>query len=69
MSVADRLERLETRLAFQERSLQELGDTVYRQELVIERLEAGIKLLTQRIAELAEVVPESSPDDPRPPHY
>lgn len=69
MSDADRLERLETRLAFHERSLQELGDVVYRQERVIERLEAGIKMLTERIAELAEALPETSPDDPRPPHY
>jgi len=62
-------ERLETRLAYQERGQQELSDMVYRQELRIERLEASLKMLTERVAELAETVPEISPDDERPPHY
>lgn len=64
-----RIEELETKLAFQEKSLQELGDSVYRQELRIERLEAAVRILTQRIADLAETTPESTPDDQQPPHY
>ena len=62
-------ERLETRLAYQERGQQELSDMVYQQELRIERLEAALKMLTERMAELAEAVPENSPDGERPPHY
>lgn len=65
----DRLEQAETRIAFQERALQELSDAVYRQELVIERLESVVKLLSERIAELAATVPGAGPDDERPPHY
>ncbi|KPK56175.1 MAG: SlyX family protein [Gammaproteobacteria bacterium] len=64
-----RIEELETRLAFQDKSLQELGDSVYRQELQIERLEAAVRVLTERIADLAEAMPESTPDDQKPPHY
>ncbi|MGD8510958.1 MAG: SlyX family protein [Gammaproteobacteria bacterium] len=64
-----RIEELETRLAFQDKSLQELGDSVYRQELQIERLEAAVRVLTERIADLAEAMPESAPDDQKPPHY
>ncbi len=69
MTDSARIEELETRLAFQEKSLQELGDSVYRQELQIERLEAAVRILTQRIADLAETMPESTPDDQKPPHY
>lgn len=69
MTDSARIEELETRLAFQEKSLQELGDSVYRQELQIERLEAAVRVLTQRIADLAETMPESTPDDQQPPHY
>jgi SlyX protein len=69
MTDNSRIEELETRLAFQEKSLQELGDSAYRQELQIERLEAAVRILTQRIADLAETMPESTPDDQKPPHY
>lgn len=69
MTDSARIEELETRLAFQEKSLQELGDSVYRQELQIERLEAAVRVLTQRIADLAETMPEPTPDDQQPPHY
>ncbi len=65
----ERTERVETRLAYQERGQQELSDMVYRQELRIERLEAALTMLTERVAELAEAMPETAPDDERPPHY
>ena len=65
----ERIERLETRLAYQERGQQELSDVVYRQELRIERLEAALKVLTERVADLADAVPATVPDDEPPPHY
>ncbi len=65
----DRMERVETRLAYQERGQQELSDMVYRQELRIERLEATLKMLTERVAEFAEALPESPAEDEPPPHY
>ena len=65
----ERLEQVETKIAFQEQSLQELGDTVYQQALRIERLETVIKMLTDRIAELAEAKPDTTADDEVPPHY
>ncbi|KPK61031.1 MAG: hypothetical protein AMJ59_03480 [Gammaproteobacteria bacterium SG8_31] len=65
----ERLEQVETKIAFQEQSLQELGDTVYQQALRIERLETVIKMLTDRIAELAEAMPDTTADDEVPPHY
>lgn len=65
----DRFEGVESRIAYQERALQELSDAVYRQEQLIEALESAVRLLTQRIAEIAEAMPEIAPDDDMPPHY
>lgn len=69
MTDKTRIEELETKIAFHEKSLQDLGDSVYRQELQIERLEAAVRILTEQITDLAETMPESSPDDQEPPHY
>lgn len=66
----DRLELIETRLAFQEQAIQELSDTVYRQEQQITALERAFGLLKNRIAEItAASLPEAEPDDETPPHY
>ena len=65
----ERLELIETRLAFQEQAIQELSDTVYRQEQQIAALEAAFELLKNRISEMAASLPETEPDDQTPPHY
>lgn len=65
----DRLELIETRLAFQEQAIQELSDTVYRQERQITALERAFGLLKNRIAEITTSLPEAEPDDETPPHY
>ena len=65
----DRLERVETRIAYQERALQELSDVVYRQELRIDGLESLVSQLREQIEELAEALPATPPDDEPPPHY
>ena len=65
----ERMELIETRLAFQEQAIQELSDTVYRQEQQIASLERALELFKSRVAEIAASVPETEPDDERPPHY
>jgi SlyX protein len=64
----ERIERIETRVAFQEQSIQELSDTIYRQEKQIAVLEAAVTMLRERVGELAEAVPEPARDE-TPPHY
>lgn len=64
----DRLEQIETRLAFQERSIQELSDVAFRQEKQIAALEAALAVLRDRIGELSDAVPEPALDE-TPPHY
>lgn len=65
----ERLELIETRLAFQEQAIQELSDTIYRQEQQISALETAFDLLKNRIAEIVGSLPETEPDDETPPHY
>lgn len=65
----DRLERIESRLAFQEQAIQELGDAVYRQGQQLSALEAALDLLKSRISELASDPPGTETDDETPPHY
>lgn len=65
----ERLELIETRLAFQEQAIQELSDTVYRQERAISALETALEMLRNRVGELAGSVPETAPEDETPPHY
>jgi len=65
-----RLIELETRIAFQEDTIQQLSDVIYRQQKQIDKLEQICKLLGERLQEMATgdfINP--SPADEKPPHY
>jgi SlyX protein len=64
----DRIERIETRVAYQEQSIQQLSDVVYRQEKQIAVLEAAVTMLRDRVGKLADAVPDPARDE-TPPHY
>jgi SlyX protein len=66
----DRLIEIETRLAFQEDTIQALNAEVCRQQKQIEQLEATVKALIDRYRQLsAEADPGQKPAHERPPHY
>ncbi len=66
----DRLIEIETKLAFQEDTIQALNSVVCRQQQQIEQLEATLKLLIERFRQLsADQEPGGKPADERPPHY
>lgn len=70
MNDQERITELESRVAFQEDTLDTLNDIVSRQELEIEQLKRMIKVMNQRMKSLSNDSPTSSPDDePPPPHY
>lgn len=54
--LADRLIELETRLAFQDRTIEELHEALYRQQLQLDGLARELTSLKTR---LGEVLPES----------
>ena len=64
-----RLEEIEVKLAFQEQSLQELSDVVYRQERSLEAIEERLAIISERLSQVLESVPDATPEDPPPPHY
>jgi len=65
----ERLTDLELRYMQQEKIIQELNDTVYRQELTIVRLERDMTLLREQVMMLAPSASGSPEDEEPPPHY
>lgn len=68
MSDAERMEDLESRIAFQEDTLDKLNDVVSRQELEIERLTRMIKIINSQLKQLDLGGGDEVADEP-PPHY
>ena len=68
MELDNRVTDLESRLAFQDDTLQTLSDVVYEQESVIERLRLQMQALLKRLEDLQGQVGIAEDDAP-PPHY
>lgn len=68
MSLELRVTELETRLAFQDDTLQQLSDELLAQGRLIERLQRQIELLAARQADLAGQIGPAEDEAP-PPHY
>jgi SlyX protein len=65
-----RLVDIETKIAFQEKSLKDLNDVIYEQQREIDRLRGICDLLVQRVKDLSDFMPGSDgPADEKPPHY
>lgn len=65
----ERIVELESRLAFQDDTLQALNDELVRQQGDIERLQLLVGALSQRQAELQAQVGIENDDEAPPPHY
>jgi len=65
----ERLVDIESRIAFQEDTIQELNKTVYQQQKQIQRLEAICESLVEHIRELRDTAPQGNVAQERPPHY
>jgi SlyX protein len=67
--MTDRLEELEIRVAFQDRTIQQLNDVVARQQREMDRLARELAHLKSKLDDLtpALVVPRS--EETPPPHY
>ena len=62
-------EAIEVRLAFLERSGQELSDVVYRQQQEIDALRKSIRRMSERLEAASQPREAGSPESERPPHY
>ncbi|MBP1150080.1 MULTISPECIES: SlyX family protein [Methylocaldum] len=67
--IEERLVDLETKLAYQEDTIQALNNVVCEQQKQIDQLEATCKLLIDRIGQLAAAAELGKIVDEKPPHY
>lgn len=65
----DRFERIETKISFSEDLLDELNHTVYRQQQQIERLQAQVRHLYERLQDTSSSTRARDLHDEIPPHY
>ena len=65
----ERIEALETRIAFQEDAIDTLSDQMAKQTLEIEKLNRLITLLNKNIKSLSEGQGAAVNDNQPPPHY
>ena len=64
-----RLEALETRIAHQERAIEDLNTTVTEQWKHIDALNKQIARFADRLQQIEDNAPSPGADEPPPPHY
>ena len=65
----DRLIEMETKLAFQETTIQKLNEVVTHQQDQIDILQAAMQELYERMKSLSEEAVRDPSEEPPPPHY
>ncbi|MFJ3484056.1 SlyX family protein [Pseudomonas sp. NPDC090202] len=68
MNIDDRVTELESRLAFQDDTIQALNDVLVSQQRAVEHLQLQVAALIKRQAEMGGQF-ESAEDEAPPPHY
>jgi SlyX protein len=66
---AERVEKLEMAVAYQEQAIEDLNKTVLAQAREIEALTRLVANLGERLREIADNPALSEPPEPPPPHY
>lgn len=69
MSDADRLEKLETTLAYQDQMIEDLNKMVLEQAAEIAQLKRLVGNIGERVREIADNPALAEPPEPPPPHY
>ncbi|MBL8599020.1 MAG: SlyX family protein [Devosia sp.] len=69
MSAADRLEKLETTVAYQEQAIEDLNKTILVQAAEMAQLKRLVGNLGDRLREIADNPALAEPPEPPPPHY
>jgi SlyX protein len=65
----ERIERLESLVALQDRTMEKLSDQIFDQEKQIEDLRRLVERLAKKVRSLDEEMENSGPVDVPPPHY
>lgn len=64
-----RIERLENLISLQDRTMEDLSDTVYKQQREIDDLRKLVERLAGKVRELDAQIDQDGPADIPPPHY
>lgn len=64
-----RIERLENLVSLQDRTIEELSDTIYKQQREIDDLRKLVERLAGKVRELGDQMDQDGPADLPPPHY
>ena len=67
--LANRIDELESQVAFQDELLESLNTVVSRQDIEMHELKHQHGLLSERLKEIGESSPGATPQDETPPHY
>lgn len=67
--MTDRLDKLETTIAYQEQAIEDLNKIVLEQAAEIAQLKRLIGNLGERVREIADNPALAEPPEPPPPHY
>jgi SlyX protein len=65
----ERITELELRFMHQEQAINDLNDTVCRQELVIERLERELERVREQFMTMSPSINRTDDEEEPPPHY
>ena len=69
MELEQRINEVESRLAFQETTLQELNEALTSQQQQLTQMQTMLETLRIRILELASNMQSNAAAEPPPPHY
>jgi SlyX protein len=69
MSDTERLEKLETTVAYQEQAIEDLNRTILAQAQEIAQLKRLVGNLGERLRDIADNPALAEPPEPPPPHY
>jgi len=65
----ERITELELRFMHQEKTIAELNDTVYRQELAIERIQRELAAMRDQFMVMSPSINRTAEEEEPPPHY
>jgi len=69
MNMEERVERLESLVTLQDRTIERLSDAVFEQQQQLQDMEKKLERMAGKVREMDELVGQNAGPDAPPPHY